>query len=74
MKTLYRATHAIFVFVLTALLVRAVYYGFSLLWKEQHPQLPLEEDDDVSARKPSPQEIVSYALHAILTHQALNVK
>lgn len=74
MKMLYRATHAIFVFVLTALLVRAVYYGFSLLWKEQHPQLPLEGIDDVSARKPSPQEIVSNAMHAILTYRTLNVK
>jgi hypothetical protein len=59
MKKLYRASHGLLVLLLAALLIRAVYYGFSLLWTEQHPQPPpAEEVVDSSLQKPSPQEIV----------------
>jgi hypothetical protein len=61
MNKLYRASHGLLVFLLFALLIHTVYYGFSLLWKEQHPQLPpAEEVVNLSVQKPSPQEIVRY--------------
>jgi hypothetical protein len=60
MTSLARLAHILLVLSLIVLLVRTVYYGFSLLWVEQFPQQPF---DDVSVRKPSPQEIVSRASH-----------
>jgi hypothetical protein len=61
MNKLYRASHGLLVLLLVALLVRAVYYGISLLWMEQHLQLPPpEEMIGSSVQKPSPQEIVRW--------------
>jgi hypothetical protein len=58
MKALQRAAHYLLLLVLTAILLRAVYLGFSTLPAEQHSPLPPDDAETVPARKPSPQEIV----------------
>jgi hypothetical protein len=59
MTLLSRLAHILLVLGLMILLVRTVYYGFSLLFAEQHPQQrPLEIVYNVAVRKPSLQEIV----------------
>jgi hypothetical protein len=58
MKALQRAAHYLLLFVLTAILLRAMYLGFSSLRAEQHSQLPADDAETMAARKPSPQEIV----------------
>ncbi|KAF1849083.1 uncharacterized protein K460DRAFT_278150 [Cucurbitaria berberidis CBS 394.84] len=54
MKTPFRIAHCMLVLILTALLLGTVFYGFWLLWDEQHPKPQVFDD---SERKPSPQEI-----------------
>ncbi|KAF2030953.1 hypothetical protein EK21DRAFT_88479 [Setomelanomma holmii] len=58
MKILYRVAHALLVLILSLLLVRTVWYGFSLLWAEQHPPPPREKAA-AAPRKPLPQDIAA---------------
>ncbi|KAF2123370.1 hypothetical protein P153DRAFT_371695 [Dothidotthia symphoricarpi CBS 119687] len=59
MKALFHIAHALLVLVLTALLIRVVYYGFAILWADQHPQPVQSQQDSANAKleRPSPQEM-----------------
>ncbi|KAH7081416.1 hypothetical protein BKA63DRAFT_561958 [Paraphoma chrysanthemicola] len=59
MRLLYRVAHILLVLVLSALLIRTVWYAFALLWTDMHPEALYQNNVETAPRKPSPQEIAA---------------